>query len=61
MAFEERLSLLLSKAYDDYNEMVRTANFMDGDVEELSEKITTARKLLEHMESSLSGCSMISL
>jgi hypothetical protein len=36
--------------------MVRTANFMDGDVEELSEKITTARKLLEHMESSLSGC-----
>jgi len=56
MAFEERLSLLLSEAHDDYNEMVRTANFMDGDVEELSERITIARKLLEHMESSLSGC-----
>lgn len=56
MAFEERLSLLLSKAHEDYNEMVRTANFMDGDVEELSERITIAKKLLEHMESSLSGC-----
>ena len=56
MAFEERLSLLLSKAHDDYNEMVRTANFMDGDVEELAEMITTARQLLTHMESSLSGC-----
>lgn len=56
MAFEERLSLLLSKAHDDYNEMVRTANFMDGDVEELAGTITAARQLLTHMESSLSEC-----
>lgn len=56
MAFEERLSLLLSKAHDDYNEMVRTANFMDGDVEELAGTIMAARQLLTHMESSLSEC-----
>lgn len=54
MAFEERYSLLLSKAHDDYNEMVQNANFMDGDLEELSETITVARQILTYMESSLS-------
>ncbi len=56
MAFEERLSLLLSKVHEDYNEIVRNANFMDGDVEELAEKIMGAKLLMNHMESSFSEC-----
>lgn len=56
MAFEERLSLLLSKARDDYNEIVRTAHFWDGDIAGLAERITMTGQILTHMASSLSEC-----
>lgn len=54
MAFEKRFSLLISKAHEDYNDMVRSANFLDGDVEELSLKITVSKAVLDYMTTSLS-------
>ncbi|MEG0018987.1 MAG: hypothetical protein RR728_00445 [Oscillospiraceae bacterium] len=54
MAFDDRLAKLRSKVQEEYNDLVVNANFLEGDVEALSEKITVSRWLTTYISESMS-------
>lgn len=47
MGFDERLKLLKSRVADEYHDMLTNSNFLDGDVEELSLKISLSKTVAD--------------
>lgn len=53
MAFDDRLAFLQSKVQDEYRDLVRNANFSDGNVEAMAEKITVSRWLTTYISENM--------
>lgn len=53
MAFDDRLAMLRYRVQEEYNQLAENANFTDGDVEALAEKITVSRWLATYISESM--------
>lgn len=56
MCFEERLKMLKTRVVGEYHDMLTNSNFLDGDVEELSLKISISKTVADVILNDLEQC-----